>query len=42
MKGVTGDTAKPGATSIEVTGDFQAAHLVKALNNAGFSAQVGQ
>ncbi len=38
--GVTGDTARPRATTFEVTGDFHAAALVKALNDAGFSAQV--
>lgn len=42
VEGVTGDTAKPRATSFEVTGDFSAADLVKALNRAGFSAQVRQ
>ena len=42
VDGVTGDTAKPRATTFEVTGDFHAAALVKALNDAGFSAQVTQ
>jgi len=42
VDGVTGDTAKPEATTFEVTGDFHAAALVKALNDAGFSAQVTQ
>lgn len=42
VEGVTGDTAKPRATSIEVTGDFNAADLVEALNSAGFSALVKQ
>jgi copper chaperone CopZ len=42
VEGVTGDTAKPRATSFEVTGDFNAADLVKALNRAGFSALVKQ
>ena len=42
VDGVTGDTAKPRATTFEVTGDFHAAALVKALNDAGFSAQVKQ
>jgi copper chaperone CopZ len=42
VDGVTGDTAKPRATSFEVTGDFHAADLVRALNAAGFSAQVRQ
>ena len=40
VDGVAGDTAKPRATTFEVTGDFHAAALVKALNDAGFSAQV--
>lgn len=40
VDGVTGDTAKPQATTFEVIGDFHAAALVKALNTAGFSAQV--
>jgi hypothetical protein len=40
--GVTGDTAKPRATTFEVICDFNAAALVKALNAAGFSAQVAQ
>jgi mercuric ion binding protein len=30
----------PGATAFEVTGDFQAAAVVQALNAAGFGAQV--
>jgi mercuric ion binding protein len=42
VDGVTGDTARPRATSFEVTGDFDAAALVKALNAAGFSARVEQ
>ena len=40
VDGVTGDTAKPKAKSFEVTGDFDAGELVKALNAAGFSATV--
>lgn len=40
VDGVTGDTVKPRATSFEVTGDFDAGELVKALNAAGFSATV--
>ena len=40
VDGVTADTATPGATAFEVTGDFQAAALVKALNTAGFGAKV--
>jgi hypothetical protein len=42
VDGVTGDTARPRLTSFEVTGDFNAVDLVKALNGAGFSAQVRQ
>ena len=42
VKGVTGNTAKPRETTFAVTGDFYAADLVKALNAAGFSAQVRQ
>lgn len=42
VDGVTGDTAKPRATTFEVTGHFHAAALVNALNDAGFSAQVKQ
>lgn len=42
VDGVTGDTAQPRETTFEVTGDFEAAALVKALNAAGFSAQVKQ
>jgi copper chaperone CopZ len=40
VEGVTGDTAKPRATSFTVTGDFDAAELVKALNAAGFHVRV--
>jgi len=42
VDGVTGDTARPRATTFEVTGDFDAAALVRALNAAGFSARVEQ
>jgi len=42
VDGVTGDTAKPRATTFEVTGEFLPIALVKALNGAGFSAQVMQ
>ena len=42
VDGVTGDTARPRATTFEVTGDFDAAALVKALNAAGFSARAEQ
>jgi copper chaperone CopZ len=40
VDGVAGDTATPGATAFEVTGDLQAAAVVQALNAAGFGAQV--
>jgi periplasmic mercuric ion binding protein len=40
VDGVTGDTAKPKAPSFEVTGDFDVAELVKALNAAGFHVKV--
>jgi copper chaperone CopZ len=40
VPGVTGDTATAGATSFEVTGDFTAGALVRAINSAGFSARV--
>ena len=40
VDGVTDDTAEPRVTSFEVTGDFDAAALVEALNAAGFHAQV--
>jgi copper chaperone CopZ len=40
VDGVAGDTATPRATTFQVTGDFHAGALVKALNAAGFSAQV--
>jgi copper chaperone CopZ len=40
VDGVTDDTAEPGATTFEVTGDFHAAALIAALNAAGFSARV--
>jgi len=40
VDGVTGDTAEPQVTTFDVTGDFDAATLVKALNAAGFSAHV--
>jgi periplasmic mercuric ion binding protein len=40
VSGVTGDTAKPKMDTFEVTGDFDAAELIKALNAAGFHAKV--
>jgi copper chaperone CopZ len=40
VNGVTGDTAVPKKNSFEVTGDFDAAELVKALNDAGFHVKI--
>jgi copper chaperone CopZ len=40
VDGVKGDTAKPKETTFEVTGDFDAAELVKALNAAGYHVKV--
>lgn len=40
VTGVTGDTAKPKGKSFEVTGDFDADELVKALEEAGFHVTV--
>jgi periplasmic mercuric ion binding protein len=40
VDGVTGDTVKARADTFEVTGDFDAAALVKALHDAGFHAKV--
>ena len=40
VDGVTGDTAKPKGETFEVTGDFDAEELVKALNAAGFHVKV--
>ena len=40
VKGVAGDNAKAKVTTAEVTGDFDAAELVKALNQAGFHVKV--
>ncbi len=40
VDGVTGDTAKAKEQTFEVTGDFDAAELVKALNAAGFHVKV--
>ncbi len=40
VDGVAGDTAKPKADTFDVTGDFDAAALVKALNDAGFHVKV--
>jgi copper chaperone CopZ len=40
VEGVTGDTAMPKEDTFEVTGDFDAEALVKALNAAGFHVKV--
>ena len=40
VKGVTGDNAKARVSTAEVTGDFDAAELVKALEKAGFHVKV--
>jgi copper chaperone CopZ len=40
VAGVKETTAKPKLTTFEVTGDFEAKAVVKALNDAGFQAQV--
>ena len=42
VKGVTGDNTKSKVTTAEVTGEFDAAELVKALNKAGFHVKVKQ
>jgi mercuric ion binding protein len=40
VDGVTGDTAEPKKNTFEVTGDFDAAEVVKALNAAGYHVKV--
>lgn len=40
VEGVTGNTAKVKANSFDVTGDFDAEALVKALNAAGYHVKV--
>lgn len=40
VKGVTGDTAKGRADTFDVTGEFDAEDVVKALNAAGFHVKV--
>lgn len=40
VNGVTGDTAKAKTANFEVTGDFDPAKVVEALNAAGFHVQV--
>ena len=42
VDGVKSDTARPRTTSFRVSGDFDAAELVKALNAAGFHVKVQQ
>jgi copper chaperone CopZ len=42
VDGATESTIKPKATTFEVTGDFDAAELVKTLNSAGFHVKVKQ
>lgn len=42
VKGVTGDNAKSKVNTAQVTGEFDAAELVKALNKAGFHVKVKQ
>lgn len=42
VNGVAGDTAKAKQSSFEVTGDFEAAELVRALNQAGFHVKVSK
>jgi mercuric ion binding protein len=40
VSGVSGDTVQPKKADFEVTGDFDAAAVVKSLNDAGFQVQV--
>lgn len=40
VAGVTGNTAKPRNDTFEVTGDFDAEEVVKALNAAGYHVKV--
>jgi mercuric ion binding protein len=42
VKGVAGENAKSRVRTADVTGDFDAAELVKALNKAGFHVKVKQ
>ena len=42
VKGVAGVAAKAKVSSAEVTGEFDAAELVKALNRAGFHVKVAE
>ena len=40
VAGVSGDTVQPKKADFEVTGDFDAAAVVKSLNDAGFQVTV--
>ena len=40
VSGVTGDTAKTKSESFDVTGDFEATDLIRALHEAGFHVKV--
>ncbi len=40
VHGVTGTTASKDSDSFEITGDFNAQEVVKALNSAGFTAKI--
>jgi copper chaperone CopZ len=40
VAGVTGNTAKPKSDTFDVTGEFDTAELVKALNAAGYHVKV--
>jgi mercuric ion binding protein len=40
VEGVTGNTAKAKSDTFDVTGEFEAEDLVKALNDAGFHVKV--
>jgi mercuric ion binding protein len=40
VPGVTGDTAKPKGDTFEVTGDYEATELIRALHTAGFHVKV--
>ena len=40
VSGVTGDTAKPKGETFDVTGDYEATDLIRALHEAGFHVKV--
>jgi copper chaperone CopZ len=42
VEGVTGNTAEPGESHFEVTGDFSPAEVIEALHGAGFHAEIDQ